>query len=35
LWRLLEHSLDHPKLAALGRWLDTYVPGERRVAPPP
>jgi aminoglycoside/choline kinase family phosphotransferase len=35
LWRMLEHALEHPKLAALGRWLDTYVPAERRVAPLP
>ncbi len=33
LWRLLDQSLAHPKLAALGRWLDNHVPPERRVVP--
>ena len=33
LWRMLEVSLDHPKLAALKRWLDSNVPPERRVVP--
>ena len=35
LWRMLEASLDHPKLAALGRWLDNHLPRERRVVPTP
>jgi aminoglycoside/choline kinase family phosphotransferase len=33
LWRMLEATLDHPKLAALGRWLDNHLPSERRVVP--
>lgn len=35
LWGMLERSLQHPKLAALARWLDTNVPRERRMVPSP
>jgi aminoglycoside/choline kinase family phosphotransferase len=33
LWRMVDQALEHPKLAALARWLDTHVPKDRRVVP--
>jgi aminoglycoside/choline kinase family phosphotransferase len=34
MWKLLERDLDHPGLAPLKSWFDTYIPHEvRRIAP--
>lgn len=36
VWRLLEHDLDHPALAAIGQWLDRYLPrSSRQISQPP
>jgi aminoglycoside/choline kinase family phosphotransferase len=34
MWTLLERDLDHPGLAPLKSWFETYIPQEvRRIAP--
>ncbi|HEX2115989.1 MAG TPA: phosphotransferase [Alphaproteobacteria bacterium] len=33
VWRLLEGDLEHPALARVRRWFDTYVPPAKRIAP--
>ena len=35
LWRMLAGALEHPKLAALARWLDIHVPADKRTVPTP
>lgn len=34
VWQHLNHDVQHPRLAELKRWLDTYVPMESRGAIP-
>ena len=34
LWRLLERAVTHQSLGELKRWLDEYVPVDRRIVPP-
>jgi N-acetylmuramate 1-kinase len=34
MWALLERDLNHPQLAALKNWFDTYIPQDiRKIAP--
>lgn len=33
LWKMLARTLQHPRLQAVRRWLDTNFPEERRVIP--
>jgi N-acetylmuramate 1-kinase len=35
LWDLLEHTLEHPALADISRWMDTHVPTDTRRSPLP
>ena len=32
LWRLLEHSLEHPQLACVKAWMDAHIPADKRCA---
>ncbi|MEE8394067.1 MAG: phosphotransferase, partial [Rhodospirillales bacterium] len=34
LWRLVERSLEHPRLAGLSQWLDEHIGPEMRRIPP-